>query len=773
MSDRIYYAHTPNDQGQWQTMEAHTLGEMEKSDGVAILAREFAQPFGAGDLAYAAGLLHDAGKYSDQFQDYLQRCWQAKQAGHQGKVTPGGGDHKRAGAHLSYRLFNPSKPNMVGMTVLGHHGGLSAWHEVKNEAPNLEEEERLEQCIARALNDIPALRDLTGGIALPPAVGKNEVSVEMFVRMLFSCLVDADSLDTEQHFNLAQAHERGRKASLRDWEQRLRDNQEALQEVAAQNAVSKLEQTVCRIRREVYEYCLEAASLPQGAFQLTVPTGGGKTRASLAFALAHANQADHPLNRIIYAIPYTSIIDQTAQVFREILGEDAPILVHHSALPDEEKGKPGEEEGDGESSWRRLAAQNWDAPLILTTTVQLFESLFACAPSRCRKLHNIANSVIILDEAQTLPLTLLKPILDGLKILVRYYGVTVVFCTATQPAFEIMAPHLKGFKEIRDIVPQPERHFRDMKRVHYTVQPDKWNWQRVAEEMQSNPKSQCLTVVNTRADALKLLEALRQICGEDNPAIVHLSTLLCGAHRQDVLKEIKRRLKAGEPCLLASTQVIEAGVDVDFARALRAIGPFDRIVQAAGRCNREGKAELGEVTVFFPEGGGMPPDTYRTATEQAKILLKSGEVDFDDPAVCTRYFESLYHNVNTDAFQIQELRKALDYPKVASAFRLIDSPTKPVLVCYEPERERYEEVLAAATAGRVTRQVWQRAQPLLVNLFENDIRSLKQSGKIRDILPRYPDTLFAWQGNYDNVEGMVGVTRDPVDPIYAPDKLIA
>ncbi len=757
------YAHTPpgDDPDRWHLLEEH-LRE------TARLAAEFAAPFQAGELARCLGQIHDLGKISPAFQDYLRRCHQARLRGQKGRVFPGGGDHKGAGALLAARLSGGERHNPMTFAVWGHHGGLPAKKEVAN-GEAFPWQPASDEAVSLAETRLSRLTNLPERLPLPATFGVTEWEQEMFVRMLFSCLADADSLDTERHFNPETAVGREATVSLEAWGERLRTDQARLQEKAAREADTDLARTVNLVRREVYEACLNAAERPGAVFRLTVPTGGGKTRASLAFALAHANCAAHPRQRVIYAIPFTSIVDQTARVFTEILGEAAPILVHHSAVPEEEgDAEKGGAVGDGLSEWRRLASQNWDAPLVVTTTVQLFESLFSNLPGKCRKLHNIAGSVIILDEAQTIPLPLLKPIVNALRVLVKHYQVTVVFCTATQPALEqpteeeneSFASVLGGFDEITDIVPQPARHFEKMVRVTYRVESEPWTWGQAAEQMPLSPSRQCLAVVNTRADALALLDALR------DPNALHLSTLLCGAHRAHLLEEIGKRLRAGSPCLLVSTQVVEAGIDLDFPRVMRAVGPFDRIIQAAGRCNREGRIERGEVVIFFPAEGGMPPGPYRIAAEETARLLRRGNVNYDNPDMVRGYFRRLYQNVNLDAKGIQKLRKVLDYPEVAHRFRMIEQDTRPVLVPYRPQMALFEELEREAVAGRMTRAVWRRAQPLVVNLFKRDVQENLRAGTVDDLLPASPDTLYVWRGPYDDKthRGLAAVASDPGDP---------
>ncbi|MEM3484073.1 MAG: CRISPR-associated helicase Cas3' [Candidatus Methanomethyliaceae archaeon] len=710
-------AHTPNDRGEWHSLEDHLRSTAELASG-------FAEKFGAGELGRLSGLLHDLGKADPAFQKYLREAYLAAKQGKRPAQT--GPDHKVAGAWLCKAYFSADAPSFV---ILGHHGELPSRAEWQSALAVIivpKAVKQLAMSLARGSCQSPGLERALSALCATPT------ELEMFLRMLFSCLVDADYLDTEAHFSPQDTSIRGPKADLRTMLRTLREDQDHLMEKAPVNRVNS-------IRREVYEQCLEAAQLPQGVFRLTVPTGGGKTRSSLAFALAHAVR--HGLERVIYAIPYTSIIEQTADVFRGIFRDPFSVLEHHCL-----SREPGEVDG---GSWFRLTAENWDAPLIVTTTVQLFESLFSNKPSRCRKVHRIARSVIILDEVQCLPVGLLQPILDVLRTMVEKYNVTVVLCTDTQPGLDVQSPYLKGFPNVTDIIGNPRRYFEELRRAEYRIEPSPLTWEQVADRMREH--SHCLAVVNTRKDALNLLDAL----GDDSD--FHLSTLLCGAHRRDVLREVKRRLENGERCRVVSTQVVEAGVDVDFPVVLRAIGPLDRIIQAAGRCNREGRLSSGVVYIFDPEEGCAPRGPYQTGMHEAAVLLREG-INIHDPTDLERYFARLYQDVNTDAKRIQSLRESLDFPEVGRRFRMIEDDTVPVLVPYPDREGLFHEVVTAARESRMTRSLWRKAQSITVAVYRRDLDTYRH---LVDEL--VPSQLYAWYGDYDPARGVGTFARDPSD----------
>lgn len=707
------WAHSKNARDERHDLKAHL-------EAVARLARSFAEALGPGaaELAYWLGYFHDLGKARQAFQRYLL----ARERGDPATKTP----HAIWGALLFCQLRKECSFPLLSLPVLGHHAGLKSPGEAAIEYQSVYEAPEREEVIQalRALKpDLPGVR----------LSSSSNLALELFLRLIFSALVDADRLDTEAHFEPERARLRTARPDLGALWKTFEVNQEELLAEAKDTPVN-------RVRREVYHQALKAASLPRGFFRLTVPTGGGKTRTGLGFALKHA--LTHGLRRVIVAIPYTSIIDQTASEYRKILGEGA-VLEHHSALE-----VPDDEETDEGRLKLRLASENWDHPLVVTTTVQLFESLFTNNPSRARKLHNLARSVILIDEVQTLPPHLLRPTLDVLRQLVERYGATVVFATATQPTFELSerVPEFKGV-EIREIIPDYPRHFAALQRVSYAYVKDPLSWTEIAEEIRAEP--QVMVVLNTRKDALALLDA-----PGDDPAAFHLSTLLCGAHRREVLTEVKERLQAGKPVRLVSTQVVEAGVDIDFPEVWRAVGPLDRIVQAAGRCNREGLLpKRGRVVIFNPAEGKTPGGAYRSGLGEAQVLLERfGPEALHEPQIFRAYFQRLFEIVDLDQKQIQRLRQEFNYPEVAARYRLIEEDTVPVVVPYDEGPERLSKFLASPS-----RHTWQRLQPYLVNLYRHDVT------KKRACLRQVSENLYEWTCGYDRVRGVSEAFADPAD----------
>jgi CRISPR-associated endonuclease/helicase Cas3 len=774
-----FVAHTPSQKqpGQWHGLKEHL-------EAVAAGSEVKAEKLKAGRLGYYAGLWHDLGKYNPQFQDFLQKAHVAKLAGQKPPMPKV--PHAIYGASLADEL----KITPLSFLIAGHHAGLPNQSDLKF---------RLKENQAHpdyATVKLGATREIGALVAIEKVASENlrsyftqftsgkvtdKVAADLFLRLIFSCLIDADRLDTEHFADPDQYQLRQDRAEAVTIAQLWNVFQTKQQEFVA--GAKQPDSLVNQVRAEVLQHCLDAAAENPGVFRLCVPTGGGKTRSGLAFALKHAKEKGK--DRVIFAVPYTSIIEQTVKVYRDdIFAElgDA-VLEHHSATQEDEKSKTEDLESDENilttQAQAKLATQNWDAKLIVTTTVQLFESLLSHKPKKCRKLHNIVNSVIVLDEVQTLPIGLLSPILSVLKELVDRYNVTVVLCTATQPALEGSTPYFKdGFPvdSVRDIIPEQlaVQHFKALKRVDYEIpqQGETWTWGQLVEDMASSQSA--LVVLNTRRDAIAVLNALavkngysaepiepRVLESLRKSEVLHLSTLLCGKHRRVVLEEVRRRLKSGEACQLISTQVVEAGVDLDFPVVYRAMGPLDRIVQAAGRCNRNGllkdaQGQLipGRVVIFEPaEGSKVPSGEYSKAIQRARELLQSDnfvEAMLHQPELFEEYFRSLYPLIaneagGLDSKGIQALRQAWSFRDVGEKFRLIEDGTTPIVI-------QYDEAVVARLADIARRGLWSEdhafLQPYTISLPTRLFNRLEYKEEVKPGLD-----VWKWTSNYDPIRG--------------------
>lgn len=748
-------AHTPPEgSGEWHYLDDH-LRE------VARLASEFAAPFGGGDLAWWAGIFHDLGKAHPDFQDYLWKNFIEPKKKHPTV------DHKTAGAVRSREAGG----DVLCQIIHGHHGGLTDDGEVasKIRAYTETQTDRLFLSLKQfgTLDLLNATTQSDHPVTPPLWFRGDKLELEMLVRMIFSSLVDADALNTEHHWNHAESAIRtARWPTIPELEQRFMANQVALE--TAVQASDRADTTVNRIRRRVYSACLEGATHPPGFFRMTVPTGGGKTRSGLAFALRHATL--HGQRRIIVAVPFITITEQTADVYTQALGVDA-LIEHHSGL--EPTSKVNDEDPDGadqrDAMRRRLASQNWDAHLIVTTNVQLFESLFANRTSKVRKLHNLADSVIILDEIQTLPAIFREPILDVLRELVVHYNVTVVLSTATQPVLDTIEERLSTIGGVTELAPDPADLFDALRRVDYQLPclDESWSWERVADEMWSHP--QAMTVVNTVKDARVLFQTL----GDENA--MHLSSGMCGAHRRYVLAKVRRRLRDKDPCRLVSTQLVEAGVDLDFPLVLRASGPLDSIVQAAGRCNREGlMEENGQVIVFRSDEDSMPRGEYRIGAEQGQIMLARDPEGLHQPDVFLEYFASYFALIGSDRYEIQKARAQLNFAIVGERMQIIKDDTIPVLVNYpaltddEDQRTAWKDVRDRLRAyqperGQSLRTLMRDAQPWLVQVRRNEREKLTSDHSITPIID---DVVWEWNDRYDDRLGILDSALDPTS-LYA------
>ncbi len=695
MPDRPY-AHSLEGRpvAEWEPLEDHL-------QAVAQYAEIFAAKFGAAEWGSLVGRWHDLGKYSTAFQAYLHKenGFQTHLEQYKGRV-----DHSTAGAKLASEKVHPWG-RMLAYVIAGHHAGLA---DATGGQSSLDERlqkqvESIDAAPAEVLGNFVDLGE--PALSIDKADKKRAVfQLALFTRMIFSCLVDADFLATEAFMSPEKTAQRPLGGS------QLPAMQAALDSKYEKLASQAVDNEVNRRRQDVVAACRAAAKEKPGLFTLTVPTGGGKTLASLAFALRHALQ--HGMERIIYAIPFTSIIEQTADEFRSVfdtLGSDL-VVEHHSNVDPDAKH---------ETARSRLAAENWDAPLVVTTNVQFFESLFASRTSRCRKLHNLVGSVIILDEAQSLPVELLRPCLAVLRELAADYRCSIVLCTATQPTFGCRDDFPIGLTDVREIMPEPENLYQQMKRVEVKslgrVSDDE-----LVERLAEEPSF--LAIVNTKRHAARLFKLLQENL-EEAEGLFHLSTYLCGKHRAERIETIKQRLKEGKSCRVVSTQLIEAGVDIDFPVVYRAMTGIDSIAQAAGRCNREGKQKSATVWVFEPTEVKLRGHLASVAASARELMP-----DFDDllnPAAVQRYFELHYWKQTgdnrwddprvMDCFPTPVQRLAFDFRTAADRFRMIEDATKPVFIPYGKEGEKLTEQLR--TEGP-SRWLLRRLQRYTVGVYE-------------------------------------------------------
>lgn len=691
-----YIAHARQDSSEnWYS---HPL--QKHLQKVAQLAKRFAGRYGSLFAEYA-GLLHDLGKFQEAFQKYIRNASGfEKENAHLEDVEstklrkiP----HSTAGAKYAVEHLNPFFGHLLAYLIAGHHAGLADWYDKGSLKSRLQQADDelvaslsglVESSLSEdffPLSDDDLKRDF---FAFWKEWAKLE-ELHIWLRFLFSCLVDADFLDTEAFMNGYADADTAQAAGLRPKFPGLDELHRRYEQYMAQlHEKSDKDSFLNQERYAILQQSFSAAETDRTLFSLTVPTGGGKTLASLGFALKHALKFDK--KRIIYAIPFTSIIEQNANVFRKALSDDV-VLEHHSNLEVRE---------DKETAKTRLATENWDAPLIVTTNVQLFESLFAAKTSRCRKIHNIADSVVILDKAQQLPRDFQKPITDMMRVLARDYGVTFVLCTATQPELgknidAFGRTILEGLPDVREIVADKITLSEKLRRVRIKMPPpnvETQSWQEIADEIAARP---CvLAVVNTRKHAQKLFAAL-----PSDGIKLHLSANMCATHRSEVIALVRRYLalyRAGslhKPLWLVSTQLIEAGVDLDFPCVYRAIAGLDSIAQAAGRCNREGKLSFGEVVVFRAEEGA-PNGSLKQGQDITEEMLKAGLLDDPlSPSVFAEYFRRFNGKGDVDKHDITRLLTAessnenplaIKFRTAAERFRLIDNQGVALIVPFIP-----------------------------------------------------------------------------------------
>lgn len=740
----IFYAHSTDrkDKSDWQYLSKHLYE-------VAELTANHASAFGSEKWGYAAGLFHDIGKFSFKFQRRLE--------GSHIKVN-----HSTAGARELLNRY-PRQPmaQLLAYIIAGHHSGLPDYGTVAGSRSCLVRrlEEKIEPYEA-GLSEI-AVPDLTGLPPLQPGRAK-PFQFAFLTRMLFSCLVDADSLNTEEITNPDQSEQRKHTVEFQDLYERFHRYYKERYTTA--------QYEVDQHRSEIFKECLERARSPRGMFSLTLPTGSGKTMVSLGFALEHiswhSRQPDKisSLRRIVYVIPYTSIIEQNAKIFRETLGEET-VLEHHSNVqhdaPTDEEGMSDEQEVRRIRNLRKLAEENWDMPLVVTTTVQFFESLFSNQRSQTRKLHNLANSVIVLDEAQMLYGLFFRPCLYALEELTLNYGCSVILCTATQPpSSEVLIKGTSSVKAtIQEIVQDPCERYKQFERVRV-----KYNGISSVEELARGmlEKRQALCIVNTRNSARELHEELvRQSKLDDDSIgeedIYHLSARMCPKHRMAIMEKVREHLGDKHPCLLVSTQLIEAGVDVDFPYVYRELAGLDSIAQAGGRCNRNKSVYRGEVIVFELERG-LPPSMRLKGGLARALLIKCHEdgTDVLSLEIMEAYFQELngiQNGLGADSADAKEILRMtseggskLTFPfaTISREFRMIEDIMQTVIIPYVTEDERKQETKEkpapihqilnrVRTDSKVGRSLLRQLQPYTVQLYEYEFKQFRLAEELEEI----------------------------------------
>ncbi|SUA43945.1 CRISPR-associated helicase Cas3 [Neisseria zoodegmatis] len=741
---RTYYAHSAENQPYeyWQTMRSH-------AHNVGEAAARFAAFFGAEEMARYTGQLHDLGKYTPEFNRRL----------HGGPSV----DHATAGAKIAFERWG-LQGKLMAFCIAGHHAGLANGNSEGDNRRTLTQ--RLAVPFGKGIHDIPEPDEVwQQDISLPQTLPASPLQADkhhpffsyaFFTRMLYSCLVDADYLDTEAFYAGLEDKtvQRGGHPDLLQLQQRFNrfigDFRRRIAEKPQQTEEDKRNAALNRLRSDILDHAVSQAEQAPGLFTLTVPTGGGKTFTSMAFALEHAKR--HGMRRVIYVIPFTSIIEQNAAEFRKAfgdLGKDA-VLEHHSTF-DDSKLK------DQHSKDKlRQASENWDMPVVVTTAVQFFESLFADRSSRCRKLHNISGSVIILDEAQMLPLKLLLPIMQAVKELARNYHCSVVMCTATQPAIQAEHGFYRGLENTRELAPNPPELFDKLRRTtvqHIGIQTDADLLEKLAQH------KQILIIVNNRRHARSLYNSAKQLDG-----VFHLTTLMCAKHRSQVLETIRGRLKNGQPCRVIASSLVEAGVDVDFPLVMRAEAGLDSVAQAAGRCNREGKrpSENSFVWVFKPEEQWKAPSELGLLSAAMREVVRHHADDLLSPQAIRRYFQRVYEEKGKelDSKGILEMHKkagnSLNFPfqTIAQKFRMIESHMQPLIIPFDQEAERLIDSLRHADQiGGLLRKL----QPYTVQVPERAMQALFKDGRIEAI----NDERFGKQfyrliglGLYDKVAGL-------------------
>lgn len=690
-----YLAHISEDRKREQSIKCHL-------EGTALLAKKFAEEFGYGEWGYFCGMLHDIGKYSAKFQRRIKENGEAV-------------DHATAGAQVCLQLGNEKGGFYIAPAycIAGHHAGLPD----TGTSADTGERGTFAGRMKKKIENYEAYQEeISVPLLSPPSfsISKKKdptFAMSFLIRMLYSCLVDADYLNTEDFMKNGRT---GRMSG-----DSVASLLESLNLHIEKWLTNEEEDTINGRRTEILKSCIIRGKEKRGLFRLTVPTGGGKTVASLAFALNHA--AEHGMKHIIYVIPYTSIIEQTAKVFSDILGEKN-VLVHHSGI---------DYESSDEFMPKQLAAENWDLPVVVTTNVQFFESLFSNKSSKCRKLHNIANSVIIFDEAQMLPNDYLRPCIASMEELLRHYNCSIVLCTATQPSLK---PFFPEDIQQSELCPRMEEQFQFFKRA--TLK----NLGKITEEElldKLRTEKQALCILNTKNNVHKMYE---KINGE---GVYHLSTFMYPRHRQERLDAIRERLGKDKKCIVIATSLVEAGVDLDFQTVYRELAGIDSMIQAAGRCNREGRRDVRDSFAYYfqlEESRKIPGQEQQIDT--AKQVMRKYE-DIASLEAIQEYFTRLYQFKGSGLDKkniMEEFQKGrFAFAMVGKEFKLIEQNTKTILIPIEKRaKEIAEELKFKGSSKRLIREAGQYC----INVYDNLFQKLYGAGMIMGISEELKEEFF-------------------------------
>lgn len=782
-----YIAHPDFEHGHHQIVYVHLKA-------VSELAGRLAEKIGFVEQGRLIGLMHDFGKYSSAFQSYMRLIIEEQTGDNpdndEGNVEAqsikslkGKIDHSSAGAQWLMHSLLPHLEKLkqrdealypygiaitqaLSMCIASHHSGLidslsKSENVFANRLKKPNEHTHLNECLKNAEPELlqqaqllasyeyiahssKKLKCMLGSLSLSAI--EHDYYLGMFTKMLFSCLIDADRIDSA---DFEQPNNKIERFKQPDWE--LACNK-------IERFLSKFEPAspIDHIRTEISNNCFNRSQDETGIYSLTVPTGGGKTYASLRFALHHAKR--HNLDRIIYIIPFTSIIEQNANAIRGVLNElnnDEWVLEHHSSLEPEQQ------------TWRsKLACENWDKPIVLTTMVQFLESMFASGTRGSRRLHQLSNAVLVFDEIQTLPIRCVHLFNNTINYLTRFCNTTALMCTATQPLLNRLPEQIKPFGELQlslknELTPNIDKLYQQLERVSLKnlTKKDGWNETEITElvQQQLSAVQSCLVIVNTKAWAKALFQSLHSQVS-DETKIFHLSTGMCSAHRKGILDEIRARLSKGLATLCISTQLIEAGVDVDFGSVIRFVAGLDSIAQAAGRCNRNGKQQKGNVFVVNPakENVGMLHDIKTGIAATNRIFTEFAEADLLKPEAMNRYFQYYFYERHKEmAYPVEQDQTLLNllsnnqrninktpftlkqsFMTAAKQFKAIDAPVHSVMVPFNEEAQSIITQLCALDKrfnAASYRSLLKAAQKYSVNIFPNVWKKLNDQQAVYPI----------------------------------------